>query len=511
MKKIILIVVTMLILVLAVRGNVGNPSENEIGSRQWTEDGPLELSPERGRFALLMSLVENKSFFFSLPLARLATPDLGYANGHYVSLFAPGVSLITIPGYILGKTVGMSQVGTFLMISIVAMCNVLLIRAIAEKMGASKTTGTIGGLIFMFGTPAFAYGVTLYQHHISTFLILLAFYLLISKNDWLSLATIWLLCAFSIVVDYPNLFLMFPIGLASLSKIVSASVKSKQIEVNVKLWRILTFGAMILPLLIFGWFNKGSYNNPWQLSGTVPGVRQIDDNGKPTAPKGADLEDVEKYVNPDAQKKSAVGFFKSRYLVNGLYIHFLSPDRGMFVYTPIVLLGFVGLLVLYKKRTKYVDVAMAIILMDVLLYSMWGDPWGGWAFGSRYLIPAYSILAVGLAMFLYEYSKYYVVVIGVLLLTIYSTAINTLGAITSNRNPPQVEILELEKVSGRVQRYDYRRNWEMVEDNHSKSLVFQTIGKNYVDAKQYYFGLVMLINLIVASQLIVLRRENNEI
>src|SRR3990167_4401427 len=114
-KKIIFPAVFILfcavILGLSIRGHPGNPKSNDLNSPYWKDDGPLELSPDRGRFVLTYSLVEDNSFFFSTDLARFTTPDLGYFKGKYVSLFAPGLSYLLIPGYYLGRYFGASQIG----------------------------------------------------------------------------------------------------------------------------------------------------------------------------------------------------------------------------------------------------------------------------------------------------------------------------------------------------------------------------------------------------------------
>ena len=95
MKKILLVLIVFLVLFLTVRGIPGNPNKINMNDPKWVE-GPFELSPERGRFALTFSLVEDKSFEFGLPVARFATPDLGYINGKFVSIFTPGFSFLTI-------------------------------------------------------------------------------------------------------------------------------------------------------------------------------------------------------------------------------------------------------------------------------------------------------------------------------------------------------------------------------------------------------------------------------
>jgi hypothetical protein len=166
------------VLTVSLRGLPGNPTVPELNLKTWKENGPFELSPERGRFALTYSIVEDKSFYFSKSIAGFASPDVGIQNGHYVSLFAPLLSFIAIPGYLIGKYFGASQVGTFAVISLFALFNFFLIRAIAIRLGSNKIAATLGALVFLFATPAFSYAVNLYQHHLSTFLILLSIWAL---------------------------------------------------------------------------------------------------------------------------------------------------------------------------------------------------------------------------------------------------------------------------------------------------------------------------------------------
>src|SRR3989344_1802836 len=128
--KILLTIFCVIILTLTVKGKSGNPTETTMNDLGWTTNGPFELSPERGRFALTYSLVENKSVGFSIPVARFASPDVGYKDGRYVSLFAQGVSFLSIPGYLIGKFFGASQVGAFLTSSFFAIFNFILIRVL---------------------------------------------------------------------------------------------------------------------------------------------------------------------------------------------------------------------------------------------------------------------------------------------------------------------------------------------------------------------------------------------
>lgn len=517
MKKIFdifIIIFIAVILALTLRGLPGSPGKGDLGTTKWMESGPFEMSPERGRFALTFSLIEDRSFYFDVPVARFVVPDLAISKGNYVSLFAPLLSFIVIPGYIIGKFLGVSQVGAYSVIAIFALLNAVLIRLISIRLGAKSLAATLAALVFIFGTPAFAYGVNLYQHHISTFLILLSIFLLLKKKNLWTLLIVFLLCGASIPLDYPNLIFTLPIIIYALNGMISFKKIKETFSLKVNLLHLVTPVVIILPILFFLWFNYQSYGNPFQISGTLKTVKGIGIDGKPLAPEllarqpGATF-DIAK-LN---REKTISGFFKSRALLNGFYIHFISPDRGIIYFTPVILFGIVGAFLAYKRKVAMVTLLVAIIGANVILYSMWGDPWGGWAFGSRYLVPSYAILAIFIALLL-TYSKRLIFLIFFTLVAFYSIGVNTLGTVTTSAMPPKVEVLELEKLSGTVQKYTYERNWDFLVSGRSKSFVFQALAKNYVTSLDYYQIILSLILTTFAGILYYYvyleRRKNND-
>jgi len=503
----------VIVLFLSLRGISGNPSKVNINSPMWTEKGPFEMSPERGRFALTFSLIEDHSFNFDIPIARFVVPDLAISREKYVSLFAPLVSFIVMPGYIVGKYFNASQVGTFAIVSLFALFNFLLVRSISLRLGANNIASALGAFVFLFASPAFVYAVTLYQHHLSTFLILMSIYILLRfKNAW-SLFLTFFLCALAIPLDYPNLFFLFPIGVFALFRIFAGKYQRNLLKVQISFIKFLTIFAMVLPILFFLWFNQMSYGDAFQISGTLKTVKGIGDDGRPlSAEQLANLPGRRFEIKDLNRKKELVKFFNTRSSLNGFYTHFASPDRGIIYFTPVILLGILGLFLAYRKRVEMVPLFVAIIGANVLLYSMWGDPWGGWAFGSRYLIPSYAILAIFISLLLTYWRKNILLLIIFLILFSYSTAVNTLGAITSSANPPQSEVLELEKLSGLVQKYTWERNWDFLVSGNSKSFVFQTYAKKYLNSVQYYQILVWLIicSVLYLTALLWFFRKENE-
>lgn len=506
MKKLIISVIfsfllaifSIAVLGLSIRGFHGNPDESTFNNNDWKENGPLELSPERGRFALTYSVVENNSLKFTPSVARLALPDLAINKGEFVSLFAPGVSFLIIPGYILGKYFGASQVGSFAVVAFFALINLFLVRSISKILGAKEIAATVGGLIFLFATPAFAYAVTLYQHHISTFLILASIYILLKwQKSLLPVFGVAFLTAASLSIDYPNIILMAPIAIYSVLRFFKVTSLKSSFKIEFRILSLLTILGVILPMAFFFWFNKTSYDNPLQLAGTLARVKAIDQFGNPV-PDQELVESLQK-------EKTASGFFKTRNMLNGFYIHFLSVDRGVIYYTPVVLLGILGIFVVYKKNRVITALLLSVIGVNILLYSMWGDPWGGWAFGSRYLIPSYALLSILAVISLENYRRKTLFTLIFLTLSIYSIFVNTLGAITTNKLPPEGEAKSLEQISGRQEKYSFARNIDILANNESKSYFYNYYGQNYLSATEYYLALSSVIVILISTLIIATR------
>ena len=78
------LVLSAFVLALTIRGIIGDPSPQLIYERLREPGKPFELSPERGRYALLTSIADNKSVYFTPEIAEYVVPDLGYVNGNYV-------------------------------------------------------------------------------------------------------------------------------------------------------------------------------------------------------------------------------------------------------------------------------------------------------------------------------------------------------------------------------------------------------------------------------------------
>lgn len=484
MKKTIIFFffIIFLVLSLVVEGKKGNIQLENYDKSYWVDNGPFEL--QRGRFILTYSVLEDHSTKFSPDISGFALPDLGYSNGDYVSIFAPGTAYLAMPGYLIGKSFGLPQVGSYFTITMFAFLNCVLVYLITKKLGVNSIASLISAMIFLFATPAFSYATVLYQHHITTFLMLLGILPLIkSKVNIVDLSLVFILIAISVVVDYPNAIIFMPLGLLAISKFIDVKNKKNFIKLKVKPFLSFSMISIIPVVLLLLLYNKVTYGNYFQFAGTVKDVVEVRD-GEPLFE--TDMNEDVSMKTHNNETKTAVGFFKTRNLINGLYTHVLSPDRGIIIYCPILLFSFLGGYILFKKKDRYLWFFISTVGLNLVLYSLWGDPWGGWGFGSRYLIPAYSLMSIliGFSFTKIKRSKFTQIIFVSILF--YSLVVNTLGAVTSKANVPRVEAEALSVISGIDQKYTFERNVDLLNEGKLKSFVYYNYLSQKISAWEYY-------------------------
>jgi len=77
-----------------------------------------------------------------------------------------------------------------------------------------------------------------------------------------------------------------------------------------------------------------------------------------------------------------------------------SDARGLFVWSPLTLLGMVGLISLGRKRWRLASVLAAVFLLQAVINGMVADWWAGWSFGMRRMAELYPIFVLGLGSLL---------------------------------------------------------------------------------------------------------------
>lgn len=471
----VIVMVSGLLFILSFKGNPGNPTPQQVEFELNSPGKPFESSQERSRWALILSLYHDKTFAID-NYASIGTPDIGFIKGHYYSFFPPGLSVIALPFYALGLALGNSQLVVFAMPILFSMGAMVLIYLFCRRLGVANSIAMMSALGFGFATPSWGYSTTLFAHVLSAFFILLGLYLAIfnENSKWYKLVLVWLIYAILVFIDFPNAFIFAPVAIFMSLNVFTFKLGKNALKLGIRPKHVLAGSVFAFAMLLYGYYNFVHFGHPLYLSNTIPRVR--------------DLKVVEESV-PEKYRNAGQSL-STRNIVNGLYTFTISHDRGLLIYSPVVLLSIFGIFHLWRKQSRVKILLVSIPATCLTLYSMFGDPYGGWAFGSRYMVavmPELLILAgVG---FDYFYKKLLIKVL-YNALYIYSSAMALLAAITTNIVPPRVEAEQLGLESSFVV------NWQMLKNGSLSSYFYNHVLNRSVSSLIYYLVIFAALTVI---------------
>ncbi|HSW88585.1 MAG TPA: hypothetical protein VLG12_05490 [Candidatus Saccharimonadales bacterium] len=503
---VIIYVFSLILYTLTLRGVYGNPPPNSIKDILGQATKPFELSPERDRFILTYSLAENKSFALSTLLGEAAFPDDGYSkSGRIYIFFAPGISLLALPFYILGHMFQLAQVGAYFSIPLVASGTLVFLFKIARNIFKMPTWAALfAPLVFGFGSSSWNYAITMYQHHVTAFFIISSFYAVWkfkqqAKRSWIWGIVVWTNYALAIGIDYPNAMLLFPVMVYFLISSIKFTFKLSSITFSVRKAFLLTMIPFIMLMGLHGYYNQVNFGSWKTLSGSLADYRAVKEMHLQTKKNG------QKELDNIQNAKQPVSFFREENVTNGINILLFSDQRGLFFYSPIFLLAILGILSQLRKKTVEIGVLLGVIAVNLFVYSSFGDPWGGWAFGPRYLIPSMSILSLFVALWLTQYGKSVYRRLTAFGLFIYSAAIALLGALTTNALPPKGEA-DLLKIP-----HTYEWNFHFLQNGASSSFLYNTFFASHISLIGFYLILYeILLGLAVVILFILPLKKSYE-
>ena len=258
---------------------------------------------------------------------------------HFISAFPLIPAFLSVPIFLIPLKLGLpvnfenlAYLSHFSAAFYVAISGYLLYLLVKNHLGKNEKTARLVTLIYLFGTINFALiSQGLWQHgFVELFLIagLLAFY---NKRFFLT-------------------GVLF--GLALLTRPTSAIAVGLLsilfLQQTLPAWK--KFGGYLLgfapPILFFLWYNSTYYL----------GIQN----------QGYASQVFTEWLSP----------FPTSFI--GMW---LSPSKGILIYSPVLIFAFVGFY-LTRKNLKYVIFA-AIIFIHTLILSLWKHWYGGWSFGYR--------------------------------------------------------------------------------------------------------------------------------
>jgi hypothetical protein len=267
---------------------------------------------------------------------------------------------------------------------------VLVIAAVAwgqlrHVYGGPISSATI--LLFVFGTPMFAYGRLFYGHALAAALLFVGTAMIergSAQGRRVELALGGMLAASAIGVEYGAAFAGIPIAIMLLWPVLrpsgprasgpgGRSGRSHAAE----LAAIALVGALV-PILLLAAYQQAAFGSPWSTGyhhAADPSFAQLHGQG-------------------------LLGLGMPRW--DNFRTHLLSLDGGLLVWSPLVVIGVLGLVRLARHGGVLARVARLQlgIFAVVLLIGLGLSFEGGWRVGPRYLVVAMPMLMLGLAEFL---------------------------------------------------------------------------------------------------------------
>jgi hypothetical protein len=289
-------------------------------------------------------------------------------DGHIYSKKGLALSLAQMPLYWLALILpGLGMLQTVsLLNAIITAATGMLIFMFAHRLNYPTRTAVLTTLIFGLATIAMVYAKYLFSEPLAGFLLLLAAYMLFvyrQEGGWQHIAIAGLAAGFAVMTRANNLFTLPVYSLYLLWVIWQQGNEPANQRVGKQ--KMLAF---IPPLVVF------------ILSIGFAGVLLMAYNafraGNPTD-TGYDLT-----------------LFSPNILL-GLYKLLFSPLRGLFVYTPVLLLSLPGWWYLRKIHPAEAWLFAGIIGITVALFSAWSSG-EGLSWGSRFLVPLIPFFALSM-------------------------------------------------------------------------------------------------------------------
>ena len=312
---------------------------------------------------------------------RRETGDVAWYHGHYYSTKAPGLALVTTPVYValdrlgvlglLGRLPGASSstVGALWALGLVgcvlpALLILLLVRRLGDELepglgAAAAVAAGVGTLLLPFATLFF-------DHVLSAALGFSAFALLwLHRHPFAALAA-GVLAGFAVTTEYPLALVAAALAVYSVVRGLRAALAYGT-------------GALVglVPLAAYNWWAFGS---PLHVSYQDAVARG-----------GISGHDV---LGANAHGFYGVGWPRFRTAVELLFSH-----TGLVTLTPIVAIGAVGAVLLYRRGLRAEACVIGGLGVAFVVYnSGYVDPFGGWSPGPRFLVPVLPFLAVPLVL-----------------------------------------------------------------------------------------------------------------
>ena len=334
--------------------------------------GAFKSNDERAYFSGMDSFVKRGQFTANQIYWDYTAVGVLTTGGDMVPNYEPGQMVAPIPLYLWGRALGAAAQGVLFFNALVLAGAAALLYLCFVELAYRRVAALLGALVFAFATLAWPYSRTFFREPLTTFAYLLAFYALLRYRPPATRRWIWPALA------------GFGLGLAIVTKLIGVGVIPglavlawstewrREPEQGRSLWRtrakmaaaaFVPLAALLVLYQLYTWLT---------LSGVETFSRNI----------------VEYTTNPQLSQTVPMRMLRA---LAGITV---SPYKGLFWYSPVLLLGFVAAWPFIRKHRWEGWAALLIVLAHVLGYSRYNYWSGGVAWGMRYLLPITPFLVL---------------------------------------------------------------------------------------------------------------------
>ncbi|MFX1466111.1 MAG: hypothetical protein ACFFA5_06540 [Promethearchaeota archaeon] len=372
-------------------------------------------SPDESSYWLLtVSITDFHNLYVDQAL-EIYTPwklesrmGIGYYNGHYYSTLPPGQSFIAIPFFLIGKGIwvllyslginmsyiSVTYVPMAMLSSMSAALTIVLFHNLLTELKFNDNSALLTSITLAFGTTSWIYAKTFFAQSLSMFLNFFVVYLIIlntkyEKTNGHFFAGI--IMGIAVTVRFSNILISIPI-------LIYFILKSQTVKAFI-LFIIGILPALSLLLL----YNFLCFDNPFIMG----------------------------YYYDLLYDYTSISSVFSTNPFFGLYGLLFSPGRGLFIYSPILILSIPGFLYFFKSNKEEATLFILSFCAILLFYSAYTWWHAGLSFGPRFLtdiLPCF-VLPLGKTVEKFSSNKYFLVFFYILLG--FSVFTQIIGVLTS--------------------------------------------------------------------------------
>ncbi|MGI0091961.1 MAG: glycosyltransferase family 39 protein, partial [Nitrososphaerales archaeon] len=323
--------------------------------------------------------------------------DIITYHGTYYTAYAPGLSLISLPFAVIGFALdggkllpsGDAMVMLEAFVALTGALASVLVYKICMLYSKRVLPSLLAALTLAFSTPAWAFASVIFPHDTTMFFALggtysiLHYFRVNPRRRYLLFAGVCI--GIVSTLDYVATILVIPIAIYILLQTASRRRVSMLVyglkstaAASGSRFLIFLFTFMATgPLVVLG-YNESVFGNPFIFS-------------------------EEFFTNVPSGNQNLVGLV-SRFNLDGLPIqavyNLISLYRGIFILSPILVLGLYGLYRMFRSHNLKLDGALflSLFLCIYLPYSAWNDWAGGGSYGPRFLVAGLPFLTIPIIM-----------------------------------------------------------------------------------------------------------------